>query len=124
MDDQILTAVKAGISGAKAKDVFRNAPYKVNLYEEQGQGSVNRAKIDLNRNGKWDEKWDWTPSGTVKREVAPNDDEQYTDKYVTHRNRLAKGVIGSVGARPHSGRPATAISAARQTDLREASRTR
>jgi hypothetical protein len=41
---------------------------------------VNRAKIDLDRDDKWDEKW--TFDGTnISRKVSPNDDEDYSQEY-------------------------------------------
>lgn len=69
----------------KVKDVFPDRPYKVNLYEEDGV--LARAKIDLNRNGKWDEKWTFAPGSgagepVVKRQVSPSDDDaNYTLSY-------------------------------------------
>lgn len=67
-----------GAKAPKVKDVFPDRPYKVNLYEEGGV--LARAKIDLNRNGKWDEKWTFAPgsdaaSPVVKRQVSPTDDD-------------------------------------------------
>ncbi len=70
----------------KIKDVFPDRSYKVNLYEEDGL--LARAKIDLNRNGKWDEKWTFAPGSggagdpVVKRQVSPSDDDtNYTLSY-------------------------------------------
>ncbi len=48
---------------------------------DAGSNSWSRVKIDLNGNKKWDEKWDFKPDGTVKRRVAPADDENYTAEY-------------------------------------------
>jgi hypothetical protein len=45
---------------------------------------VNRLKVDLDRDEKWDEKWTFASDGGtdgVKRQVAPNDDEAYTEEY-------------------------------------------
>lgn len=81
MDREILARVAQGISGDKAKDAVRGRPWKVNLYQDAGQPRVNRLKIDLDRDEKWDEKWTLTSDGgreVVKRQVAPNDDEAYT----------------------------------------------
>lgn len=70
-------AAKGG--APKVKDVFPDRPYKINLYEEDGR--LARAKIDLNRNGKWDEKWTFAPGRgdlgdpVVKRQVSPADDD-------------------------------------------------
>ena len=60
----------------KNKDVFPGRPYKVNLYVEGDR--VVRAKVDLNRNGKWDEKWSFEPAGDapdIRRQVSPSDDD-------------------------------------------------
>lgn len=84
MDEEILARVAQNISGDKAKDAVRGRPWKVNLYRDAGQPGVNRLKIDLNRNEKWDEKWTISSEGgvqTVKRQVAPADDESYTVEY-------------------------------------------
>jgi hypothetical protein len=83
MDQEILARARKGISGTKVKDAFPGEPYKVSLYADSGS-AVNRLKIDLDRDGKWDEKWSISNEGgqeKVKRQVAPNDDESYTVEY-------------------------------------------
>lgn len=65
----------------KLKDATRGTPYKVNLYSDDRQ-RWNRAKVDLDRDDKWDEKWTFFPDGATEREVAPADDENYTERYV------------------------------------------
>ena len=85
MDREILARVAQGISGDKVKDAFRGRPFKVNLYKDAGQSRVNRLKIDLDRDEKWDEKWTFASDGgrdVVKRQVAPNDDEAYTAEFL------------------------------------------
>src|SRR5262249_52160680 len=81
MDQEILDRVKSGIPGDKLTDAIPGHPWKVNLYKDAGQTAINRAKIDLNRNDKWDEKWSFE-GGVVKRQVAPADDESYTERYM------------------------------------------
>jgi hypothetical protein len=80
LDGEILERVRRGVSGDKAKDAIPSAPYKVNLYRDPGHAAVNRAKIDLDRDEKWDEKWTFV-GDEVKRQVAPADDERYTEEY-------------------------------------------
>ena len=82
VDQEILARIKAGISGDKVTDAFKGRPYKVNLYKDAGKPGINRVKIDLDRDGKDDEKWDVDASGEIKRRVAPADDEKYTETYV------------------------------------------
>lgn len=90
MDREILARVAQGISGDKAKDAVRGRPWKVNIYQDAGQSRVNRLKIDLDRDEKWDEKWTFVSDGgqdVVKRQVAPNDDEAYTEEYLLEGER-------------------------------------
>lgn len=69
------------LGSKKKKDVTKGRPYKINLYQDDGKSSVNRAKVDLDRDDKWDEKW--TFDGTsISRKVAPADDESYSERYV------------------------------------------
>lgn len=64
----------------KLKDVSKGQSWKVNLYQDAGQASMNRAKVDLDRDDKWDEKYT-LEAGTILRQVAPADDENYTETY-------------------------------------------
>lgn len=77
----VLAASKQNISGDKGKDALPGRPYKVNLYKDPGQTRVNRLKLDLDRDDKWDEKWTLEDGGKVKRQIAPADDENYTLEY-------------------------------------------
>jgi hypothetical protein len=80
--DRVVMGWKGKDLGAdKKKDVTKGRGYKVNLYQEEGKTSVNRAKIDLDRDDKWDEKWTFDGE-TVSRKVAPADDESYTEESV------------------------------------------
>ncbi|MBL8617591.1 MAG: hypothetical protein JNM72_18430 [Deltaproteobacteria bacterium] len=64
----------------KGKDVSAKRPYKINVYQDSGNKTVNRLKIDLDRDDKWDEKWDFDGE-ELRRQVAPADDEQYTQTF-------------------------------------------
>ncbi len=84
VDTSLLELAARPLGSSKKKDAFSGEAYKVNVYQDAGHTTPNRAKLDLDRDGKWDEKWDFggSPSAlTVKRHVAPADDEQYTDEY-------------------------------------------
>lgn len=72
-------------------DVFNDAPYRVDYFNDDGVGRiqgtywVQRIWIDLDRDGRWDEKWDRKLNKgrvTCTRRVAPADDEKYTEVYV------------------------------------------
>jgi len=95
LDGRILERAARGISGDKVKDVFPGDAVKVSLYRDAGHPAVNRAKLDLDRDDKWDEKWTFDREGgreEVKRQVAPADDENYTLEYrLRHGRWVPKG---------------------------------
>ncbi len=64
----------------KRKDVSEGKPYKINVYQDAGQRTVNRAKVDLDRDGPeatWDEKWTFGPDGAITRQRSTKDDGTY-----------------------------------------------
>lgn len=76
-DRVISSRIGSDLGNTKLKDVSRGQPHKVNLYQDEGQSTLNRAKIDLDRDDQWDEKW--TIDGqSISRKVAPDDDENYS----------------------------------------------
>lgn len=60
-------------TGDKLKDAFPG-PTKVNVYAKNG--IWDRAKVDLDRDEKWDEKW-WVKDAKIMREVSTGDDDHY-----------------------------------------------
>jgi hypothetical protein len=83
VDLAILRRLNQNIPGEKVKDAL-GGRIKVNIYRDAGNTRPNRVKIDLNRNDQWDEKWTVTWSGgepVILREVAPADDERYSEQY-------------------------------------------
>lgn len=81
VDREVMAYLGKSISGDKIKDATKGRPYKVNLYQDAGNATVNRAKIDLDRDEKFDEKWTFD-GPNISRKVAPADDENYTETYV------------------------------------------
>ncbi len=57
----------------KLKDAFPG-PTKVNVYAKNGVW--DRAKVDLDRDEKWDEKW-WVKDGKIMREVSTDDSDHH-----------------------------------------------
>jgi hypothetical protein len=50
----------AKASGAQGKDVLgAQSKWKLNLYDDDGDGQWDRAKLDTNRDGVDDEKWNF-----------------------------------------------------------------
>jgi hypothetical protein len=65
----------------KVKDAFPRESFKVNFYRDFGSPTWTRIKIDTDRDGKDDEKWDLLNGQLAKRRVATRDDEQYDREY-------------------------------------------
>ena len=80
-DAEVLAWKTKSISGGKSKDVTKGRPFKIDVYEDAPAKTVNRVKVDANRNGKWDDKITFKPNETVL-ERAPADDEKYTETYI------------------------------------------
>ncbi len=89
VDDDLLRLLQTPVQ-AKIKDATEGKPYKVNLYSDGG-ARFERAKVDLDRDDKWDEKWTIAEGGAIERQVAPADDEVYTETY-----RLADGTWSKI----------------------------
>jgi hypothetical protein len=79
-DAEVLAWRTRSISGDKQKDVARGAAYKINVYQDSGSKTVNRAKVDANRNDKWDDKFTFEGE-KITLQRAPADDEKYTETY-------------------------------------------
>ena len=61
--------LSARATSKKIKDVNRGAGIKINLYDDQGDGVWDRAKLDLDRDDSWDESWTHK-SGRVERKCT------------------------------------------------------
>lgn len=80
-DEMMFSYRGKALGDGKRKDASPGKPFKINLYQDAGHSQINRAKLDLDRDEKWDEKWTFD-GDRVSRKVAPNDDENYTESYV------------------------------------------
>jgi len=69
----LLSRLGRPASGDKLKDAFPG-PTKVNVYAKNG--IWDRAKVDLDRDDKWDEKW-WLKDGKIMREVSGDDSDHH-----------------------------------------------
>ncbi len=84
MDLDIVGLLSRPMNGNRIKDAFPASAYKVNIYKDDGFAQANRLKVDLDRDGKDDEKWTIEGAGAdlkVKRQVSPNDDGNYSEEY-------------------------------------------
>ncbi len=89
VDKDVMRWAGKDLGSKKLKDVTKGRPYKVNVYQDSGNSTMNRAKVDLNRNDKWDEKWTFDGSN-ISRKVAPADDENYSETYVWNGSAWTK----------------------------------
>ena len=76
VDVALLKWVGKDLGTTKIKDATKGQPFKINVYQDAGSPSANRAKIDLDRDDKWDIKVTFEEPPT--RQVSPKDDEDYT----------------------------------------------
>jgi hypothetical protein len=69
--------------GESLRWVVSDNGIKAEFRSDKNKGSTtwNRVKIDYNNNKQYEEKWDFKPDGSIKRQVAPNDDNNYTEEY-------------------------------------------
>jgi hypothetical protein len=81
VDRDLLEALRRPVTGDRIKDAFPGRPYKITLYCDNPGAGWNRAKIDLNRNNRWDEKITIVNGEPTKRQVASRDDENYDLEY-------------------------------------------
>lgn len=81
VDSDVMKWAGKALGSSKKKDITAGKPYKVNLYQDAGNATLNRAKVDLDRDDKWDEKWTFD-GDRITRKVAPADDENYTESYI------------------------------------------
>lgn len=78
VDRDLLSLVARVPVQAKVKDATKGKGYKINLYSDAGR-QWERAKVDLDRDEKWDEKWTWK-DGTWERKVSSADDDSSYDQ--------------------------------------------
>lgn len=79
-DAEVLAWRGKSLPGGKGKDVHKGVAYKINVYMDSGKSTVNRAKVDANRNDKFDDKYTFDGE-TITLQRAPADDEHYTETY-------------------------------------------
>lgn len=79
-DAFLLERAGTSIGSKKVKDAAKGKPWKVNLYQDEGEAVMNRAKVDIDRDDQWDEKWTFSADG-VSRKVSPGDNEDYTEAF-------------------------------------------
>jgi hypothetical protein len=88
VDQAMAQALKSPVQG-KVKDATKGRPFKINLYSDDGK-RFNRAKVDLDRDDKWDESWTLGADGSTERKVSPADDETYTEVHVLDGDRWVR----------------------------------
>jgi hypothetical protein len=68
MDHDIIAALQSGTVERKdVADVFPDRPYKVRFAGNPATQTFAYVLIDLNRDDQWDEKWDLSVPGAIKR---------------------------------------------------------
>lgn len=78
--DELMLSLLSRPVQTKIKDASKGRPFKINLYSDGGS-RFERAKVDLDRDDRWDEKWTFAADGAVSRQVSPADDESYSERF-------------------------------------------
>jgi hypothetical protein len=85
MDKDIFAKIENG-DFKNIDDVFPDRPYRVSMVRNALDGYIVIVRVDLNRNGKIDERWRLTKED-VERTVAPADDVKYYDDFTLRIGR-------------------------------------
>ena len=75
-EEAAVTADAMGCVADRLTDVTEGRPYRVDVYQDAGHATANRADVDLDRDEQCDEKVTFEPGGMI-RVVASADDERY-----------------------------------------------
>jgi len=75
MDRDIVAALVAGhVDRSRVIDLFPERAYQVRLAGSAETGAFPYLLVDLNRDGTWDERWDLTKPGEIRRTVTHDPD--------------------------------------------------
>ena len=86
--DRVLFALEGStLDGTAEKVVYAAPPIRAVGFRDPGHETINRAHVDLDSDGRIDERWVFKGNGQVRRRVAPNDDEAYGDDQVWSTGR-------------------------------------
>lgn len=80
VDNELMSWIGKDLGSKKRKDAVKGNAWKINLYQDAGKTAMNRAKVDLDRDDKWDEKWTFDGKN-ISRKVSPADDENYSEEF-------------------------------------------
>ncbi|MFK7999846.1 MAG: hypothetical protein AB8H86_09625 [Polyangiales bacterium] len=61
------------------RDARGGVPWYVDLYQEEGSSMITGARLDLDRDGRADQRWTYEGEERVQREVSTRDDEVYDE---------------------------------------------
>lgn len=76
IDQELFSWVGRTVQGGRREDVVPDRRYRVDVFQDAGKPAVNLVKVDLDRDGRWDEKVT-LDADRLTREVASADDEWY-----------------------------------------------
>jgi hypothetical protein len=79
VDKTMFAFAEVALREAEAQDVAKEKEFRVDLVKEGPGSTATGAKLDLDRDGQFDELW--TYGRDIERAVSPADDGNYTDHY-------------------------------------------
>lgn len=87
----ILRLINERPEGPKQEDAMGPDAPRVDLHNDSGK-QWDRAQVDIDRDGKWDEKWA-RKKGVIHRIVSPKDDQVYTERMKWSGSHDARGWV-------------------------------
>ena len=81
-DETIVKFAGKPVPDGRADDIRPRRDWHITVVQDAGHEEASRALVDLDRDGKIDERWSFKNNGTViTRSVSPNDDENYVHDF-------------------------------------------
>jgi hypothetical protein len=77
MDNDIFARIEKGdFKREELRDVFPGRPYHVQFMGSSEENWISVVLVDLDRDGKWDERWEMKPEGVTRRVINKEEEEE------------------------------------------------
>ncbi|MBX2803333.1 MAG: hypothetical protein KTR31_36975 [Myxococcales bacterium] len=80
-DRMVLPFAGRSLKTAERTDVADGKPFAIHVFQDPGHDTINRAQVDRDRDGTWDERWTFRENGEITRRVSRDDDGTYGEPW-------------------------------------------